>query len=88
MVDLTTLPRMIAVSPVGMAARLGDLRREFEQDGDWPETMEVNAALFLSDVCRVLGLSDAERRKVLGVDAAAYVATEEDARPICYVEEE
>ena len=81
MIDIATLPRLVAVAPAGITARLGDLRHEFEQSGDWPE-MNVNAALFLSDVCRALGLSDIERRQALGPDAVAYVAAEEGARSV------
>ncbi len=81
MIDLLTLPRLVAVSPAGVAARLGDLRHEFERGGDWPE-MDVNAALLLSDVCRVLGLSETDRRAVLGAQATAYVEAEEGARNI------
>jgi hypothetical protein len=81
MLELVTTPRIVAVTPAGVATRLGDLRREFEQIEDWPQ-MEVDAALFLSDVCQVLGLSESDRRAVLGAQAAAYVDATESARNV------
>ncbi len=87
MIDIAVLPRLGAMAPIGIAARLGDLRRELESSEDWPGDMTVNAALFLNDVCRVLGLSDVERETVLGANASAYVVAEEDARPAYYLKE-
>jgi hypothetical protein len=86
MIDLATLPRLVAERPAGIAARLGDLRREFEQGEDWPH-MEVNAALFLSDVCRALGLSEPERLRVLGPEAGILVKSEEGTHLVLYFEE-
>jgi hypothetical protein len=51
---------------------LQDFRRQLEHASGGPihELDEVNAAELLSDLCIFLGLSDQNRRKVLGARAA------------------
>jgi len=58
-----------------IVTRLSRLRVEIEQEGDVSlVTLETTFALVLSDVCCALGLDGEEHDRVLGRDAAAYVA--------------
>ncbi len=58
-----------------IVTRLRGLREEIEQDGEVRiADLEVPFALALSDVCNALGLTSEEHDRVLGREAAAYVA--------------
>jgi hypothetical protein len=46
---------------------------EHECGGPIHELSEVNAAEMISDLCLFLGLSDQNRRKILGARAATYI---------------
>jgi len=63
-----------------VVAKLKGLREEFERDGisilDVPTTM----AMALSDVCDVLGLSQAEHDEVVGEEVAQAVEEWKSAR--------
>jgi len=58
-----------------MTSLLQDFRRQLEHEHGGPihEMSEVNAAELLSDLCVFLGLSDHNRRKVLGARAATHI---------------
>jgi len=58
-----------------VVAQLTTLRREVEAANLPLEKFTPPFALVLSDVCRVLGLTTEEHDKILGPQAAAYVAT-------------
>jgi hypothetical protein len=58
-----------------VVAQLTTLRREVEAANLPMEKFTPPFALVLSDVCRVLGLTTEEHDKILGPQAAAYVAT-------------
>lgn len=71
-----TLGRYIkGVEYASMTSLLQDFRRQLEHEHGGPihEMSEVNAAELISDLCVFLGLSDQNRRKVLGARAAAYL---------------
>jgi hypothetical protein len=63
------------VEYASMTSLLQDFRRHLEHENGGPvyEMNEVNAAELISDLCVFLGLSDQNRRKVLGVRAAMYI---------------
>lgn len=63
------------VEYASMTSLLQDFRRQLEHDSGGPvhELNEVNAAELISDLCVFLGLSDQNRRKVLGARAALYI---------------
>ena len=68
------------VQYASMTLLLRDFIRELEHQHGGPiSTINVNAAEVVSDFCKYLGLSDENRRKVLGVDGAQHVAMVEDA---------
>jgi len=49
-------------------------RRQVERDAGQPiETLDLNAALLLSDLCRFMGLPDEGCDRVLGARAVAFV---------------
>jgi len=54
---------------------LTHFRQTLERENSKPinELSEVNAAELISDLCVFLGLSDLNRRKILGVRAAAHI---------------
>ena len=58
-----------------LTSLLQDFRRQLEHASGGPlhELDEVNAAELLSDLCIFLGLSDQNRRKVLGARAALHI---------------
>jgi hypothetical protein len=58
-----------------MTSLLQDFRRQLEHENGGPihELDEVNAADLLNDLCIFLGLSDQNRRKVLGAGAATHI---------------
>lgn len=52
---------------------LQDFRRQLEHESGGPiNELNANAVEFISDLCRFLGLSDQNRRKVLGVNGARH----------------
>jgi hypothetical protein len=63
------------VEYASMTSLLQDFRRQLEHECGGPvhELDEVNAAELISDLCVFLGLSDQNRRKVLGARAATYL---------------
>ena len=63
------------VEYASMTSLLQDFRRQLEHGCGGPvhELSEVNAAELISDLCVFLGLSDQNRRKVLGAKAATYL---------------
>jgi len=63
------------VEYASMSSLLQDFRRQLEHECGGPvhELSDVNAAELLSDLCAFLGLSDQNRRKVLGARAAMYI---------------
>jgi hypothetical protein len=63
------------VEYASMTSLLQDFRRQLEHNSGGPihELTEANAAELLSDLCVYLGLSDQNRRKVLGARAATFL---------------
>jgi hypothetical protein len=63
------------VEYASMTSLLQDFRRQLEHESGGPihELTEANAAELISDLCVFLGLSDQNRRKVLGARAATYL---------------
>ena len=63
------------VEYASMTLLLLDFRRQLEHEHGGPvhELGEVNAAELISDLCVFLGLSDQNRRKVLGARAATHI---------------
>jgi hypothetical protein len=63
------------VEYASMTSLLQDFRRQLERGSGEPihELTEVNAAELISDLCVFLGLSDQNRRKVLGARAATHI---------------
>lgn len=64
-----------ALDRVTVVDQLTSLRREVEAANLPLEKLTPPFALFLSDVCRVLGLTAAEHDHILGPEAAAYVTS-------------
>ena len=63
------------VEYASMTSLLQDFRQQLEHENGGPihELDKVNAAEMLSDLCVFLGLSDQNRRKVLGAHAAMHI---------------
>lgn len=62
------------VQYASMTILLRDFVRELEHEHGGPiNTINVNAAEAISDFCKYLGLSDENRRKILGVNGARHV---------------
>jgi hypothetical protein len=62
-----------------LTAALKHFRQQIETGTGAPiQSIEINAALLLADVCTFIGLSDERRREVLGKSAAAFVSSVED----------
>ena len=63
------------VEYASMTSLLQDFRRQLEHECGGPvhELNEVNPAELLSDLCVFLGLSDQNRRRILGARAATYL---------------
>lgn len=63
------------VEYASLTSLLQDFRRKLEHEHGGPvhELDEINAAELISDLCVFLGLSDQNRRKVLGVRAAIHI---------------
>jgi hypothetical protein len=64
-----------AIRYESMTDLLTHFRQTLEQENGTPisELSEINAAELISDLCVFLGLSDQNRRKVLGTRAATYI---------------
>jgi len=64
-----------SVEYASMTSLLQDFRRQLEHEYGGPihEFNAANAAELISDLCVFLGLSDQNRRKVLGANAAIYL---------------
>lgn len=64
-----------AIRYESMTDLLTHFRQMLERENDRPinELSEVNAAELISDLCVFLGLSDQNRRKVLGARAATHI---------------
>jgi hypothetical protein len=64
-----------AIQYASLTDLLTHFRQALERDNGKPfeELSEVNAAEMLSDLCVFLGLSDQNRRKILGARAAMYI---------------
>lgn len=64
-----------------MSDLLADFRKYIEKDADAPiQTIDVNAALFLHDLCKFLNLGEPQRQRVLGKSAKVFVESELDTR--------
>jgi hypothetical protein len=63
-----------------LVIKLCTLRQEFERDGISIAEAVAPVALILSDVCNVLGLSQAEHDFVLGKEVAEAIEEWESAR--------
>jgi hypothetical protein len=63
------------VEYASMTSLLQDFRRQLEHESGGPihELADTNAAELFSDLCVFLGLSDQNRRKVLGARSATYL---------------
>ena len=60
-----------------MSDLLKGFRQYLEHEASTPvERIETNAALFLHDLCRFLELGEAQRQKVLGRSAVAFIEAE------------
>jgi hypothetical protein len=69
-------PRYIkSVEYASMTSLLTDFRRQLEHgSGGYIHQLDnANAAMIISDLCIFLGLSDQNRRKILGAKAAAFI---------------
>jgi len=68
-------PYIKGVEYTSLTSLLQDFRRQLEHASGGPvqELDNVNAAMILSDLCIFLGLSDQNRRRVVGARAAAYI---------------
>ncbi len=66
---------IIGVEYASMTSLLQDFRRQLEHASGGPvqELDQVNAAMLINDLCVFLGLSDQNRRKILGARAAMFV---------------
>lgn len=64
-----------AIQYESMTDLLTHFRQTLEHENGTPinELSEVNAADLISDLCVFLGLSDQNRRKILGARAATYI---------------
>jgi hypothetical protein len=67
-------PRYIkSVEYASMTSLLQDFRRQLEHASGGPiNDLNANAAEIISDLCRFLGLSEQNRRKVLGTNGAQH----------------
>ena len=64
-----------AIEYASMTDLLTHFRQALERDSGKPinELNEFNAAELISDLCVFFGLSDQNRRKILGAKAATYI---------------
>jgi hypothetical protein len=70
-----TMPRWVkGVEYRSLTVLLADFRTQLEREsGGTIEQLDMNTAEMLSDLCNFLGLSDKNRRIVLGNDGARHV---------------
>jgi hypothetical protein len=70
-----TVPRWVkGIEYKSLTVLLADFRKHLEREsGSRIEQLDMNSAEILSDLCNFLGLSDKNRRIVLGKDGAQYV---------------
>jgi len=70
-----TVPRFVkGVEYKSMTVLLADFRKRLERESGGPvNQLDMNTAEMLSDLCNFLGLSDKNRRIVLGKDGTRYV---------------
>lgn len=70
-----TVPRWIkGIEYKSMTVLLSDFRKRLERESGGPvNRLDMNTADMLSDPCNFLGLSDENRRRVLGKDSARHV---------------
>ena len=75
MSNLLPLERWVrGIEYATMSGLLADFRQNLECDSGQPiESMELNAALVLHDLCQFLGLGEEQRQKVLGRKATVYL---------------
>jgi hypothetical protein len=75
LLDPAQYPRFIeGIEYKNMSVLLADFRRYFEHEAGGPiETLDLNGALWLYDLCNFLGLGDEQRKRVLGKTALAHV---------------
>jgi hypothetical protein len=68
-------PRYIkSVEYASLTLLLHDFRRKLEHESGGPiDELNVNAAEVISDLCNFVGLSDQNRRRVLGANGAQHV---------------
>ncbi len=74
------LPQYVkGVEYFSLTSCLKHFRQTVEEDTGQPiEKLDFNAALFLDDVAKFLGLSPQKRREMLGKSAASFVETVKD----------
>jgi hypothetical protein len=74
------LPRFVkGVEYFSMTKCLKHFRETVEKEAGTPiQTLDMNLALILSDICRWVGLSEEKRREVLGKSAATFVSSVEN----------
>ena len=70
-----TIPRWVkGIEYKSLTVLLADFRKQLEREsGGNVAQLDMNTAEMLSDLCNFLGLSDKNRRIVLGKDGAQYV---------------
>lgn len=76
-----TMPRWVkGVEYRSLTVLLADFRKQLEREsGSQIEQLDMNTAELLSDLCNFLGLSDKNRRIVLGNNGARHVDRIEQA---------
>ncbi len=73
-IDISFTNNAKLVKVESLTKLLTDFRQQLEHEsGSTVNRLDTNAAELLSDLCRFLGLSDQNRRKVIGVNGAQYV---------------
>jgi len=78
---VTDYPRYIkAIEYASMTSLLQDFCRKLEHEsGGLINDLDVNASEIISDLCQFLGLSEQNRRKVLGANGARHMELMERA---------
>ena len=73
-IDISFTKGVKLVEVKSMTTLLTDFRQQLEREnGGTINRLEANTAELLSDLCRFLGLSDQNRRKVLGTNGTRHV---------------
>lgn len=71
-ISFTTGAKLVKVE--SLTTLLTNFRQQLERDsGSTVNQIDTNAAELPSDLCRFLGLSDQNRRKVIGVNGSQYI---------------